>query len=82
MVCENSWLRSVALHRHQNTPPSRLYALLDDTGVIPGQRPRIRKLELDILEFDIIHTVRGHRAADRTQNHPNCHNSLYKKTAL
>jgi len=75
VVCEDSWLRTVALHRHQNAPSSCFHALLDNTRIIPGQRPRVRKLELDVLELYIIHTVRRHCTADKThkiskRNHP------------
>ncbi|PSN48375.1 hypothetical protein C0J52_21015 [Blattella germanica] len=63
VVREDSGLRSVALHSDEHASPSGLHTFFEDTRVVSRQSPGVRELKLNVLQFDVVHAVGGHRAA-------------------
>lgn len=63
MISENSWLRSISLDRHQQTTLVGLHSFFPHGSVVPGEVSQCRKLQLNVLQLDVVHAVGGHRAA-------------------
>lgn len=66
MVGEDGWFGAVSLHGHHDVT-----AVSVDTELLAGaltEAASAWELELDVLQFDIVHAVDGQQAGGRTEN--------------
>lgn len=62
MVREDGGLGSISLDGDEERALVGLNPLLPHRAVVPRQVPQRRELQLDVLQLDVVHAVRRHRA--------------------